>query len=314
MHTYPALVVTAGAILISAAPVRTSQVKHRPYRRGSFPNILLNSSTQCQGTKDTASWISNNLGPFLFDSTSDLQPVSQGIFGTLVDAVPGFASKDFSCGSNEPCTFDQFNEVSPQNPEVVNVLFAMTNFANFWKKLGATVKSVSETIVAQATLMSTEFGPVASSSSSGSNTVQNIGLGQSIAGTTAGLNPELAPVGAGISIGDTALSFAAGLAPTASTPDGTFDNYACISQSVSSLADNVVDALSQLVDTTLNNIPEASDYNTDPYQIPQLLYPGGFAAPTGDIPAQVSQVLTAQFAAPNINHLWAQSQVVVVAN
>ena len=95
--------------------------------------------------------------------------------------------------------------IRPQNPEVFNVLFAVTNFANFWHTLGATVKSVSEAFIAQAALMSTEFGPVASSSSSGITTVQDIGLGLSIAGTLVGLIPELAPVGAGISIGETAL-------------------------------------------------------------------------------------------------------------
>jgi hypothetical protein len=302
-------------VVVSGHPLRIEE-RTALVKRAGFPGGAIDNTTaQCMGTIDGNTWNSSFFGNFLTDSANTLQPFTTGIYQTYVNAVPALQSEDNQC-TLEIATCDiDFSANCPANPIVVNVLSAMTNFANFFRLLQQELTDKAQSVINNADTIVTTFQPLPSFKSP-VTPIKGAGLGLSILSTLAGAIPGIGNIikagNAAISVAGTSLAFAGGNQPTLTgAPDPSFSNAADVTTSINNIKDGITTGLTNFVDSLLNDVPEATGYDTDAKQLPQILFGGAFAAPVSSLPTSIKDNFGAGLNSLAINELWSQSQVAV---
>lgn len=121
-------------------------------------------------------------------------------------------------------------------------------------------------------------------------------------------------IGGALSIGSAIVSFEGSEASMPDLDAQTFSSFANISSAIDTTWHNAQTGVNNFIDSVVNNGTACAEegYASDPNQIPQLLNNGAFFGGVPELSADANNVLVSVFAAPAINALWNESQVIVV--
>ena len=259
------------------------------------------ASQECNNLNSATTW--NNMKTDNY--FAELAPtLTNGVYDGVVNAIPSLRS--VPCDQlTDACSFDANN--CQFNPPDFFILTAMSNFNSLMKVTVNSFQSASTVVSDLATNIPYTFNPDKYKPNAMGNVLNQAAAAFGIASAVAGLVPEMDMTNAFLGFAGAFIGF---IKPPSNPPDAGAD-VGTLETQLAGILNSTETQINDYYHTVMAQ-PPPSDWVTNPQHLPSLFRNGAFmGTPKFNTDNQFVAFQSA-FAAPLINKVWSEANIIVV--